>query len=293
MTDVNEPFNLPALAARDQQGNLYVLEEGSSQIRKYDKAGNLITRWGSHGPRDDQFNFGYGGDIAIDSNGAIFVSDGGNHKVKKFDLNGKFLSVWGGFGTGDGEFLRPRGIAVDRHGNVYVANGKRDPSGNSVMPGYNEIVQVFDGNGKFLAKWGITGAALGELDVPNDIEIDGADNIYVSSQYSCWIHKFDTRGKLLDGWNACDLGSTKLKMPTGVMAPTGLALDRQGNLYVSNLPFCLICKFTAGGEFLGAWGTHSVGEGEFSTMGDLTVTEDGTIYVPDIEKNQILVFKQK
>lgn len=280
------PFDHPAVVTMDARGNLYVLES-SHKILKYDKAGNFVTKWGSYGSGDGEFNFGWGGDIAIDSNGNVFVTDLRNQRIQKFDPDGKFLSKWGKSGTGDGQFVGPMGIAVDSQGNVYVTDTNRDPSWNILVPGYKENVQVFDGNGKFLAKWGTPGDGLGLLNIPTDIEIDSADNVYVTSQYDDWINKFDTRGNSLGGWNSCgpELAST--------LDPVGLALDKQGNVYVAHLAPRRICKFTADGKYIGVWGTHGSGEGEFLSIVDLTVAEDGTIYVPDIAKDQILVFKQK
>jgi tripartite motif-containing protein 71 len=46
-----------------------------------------------------------------------------------FDPQGRFLSKWGTQGTGDGEFLWPRGLAIDGDGNVYVA----DPADNRIQ----------------------------------------------------------------------------------------------------------------------------------------------------------------
>lgn len=281
-----EPLNQPVVATMDTGGNLYVLQ-ASNQISKYDKAGNFLTKWGSYGSGDGQFKFEWGGDIAVDSNGNVFVTDLRNNRIQKFDPDGKFITKWGKFGLGDGEFVGPMGIAVDSRGNVYVTDTNRDPSWNILVPGSKDNVQVFDGNGKFLAKWGTPGDGLGLLNIATDIEIDSADNVYVTSQYGDWINKFDTRGKSLGGWNTCG------PEPASTLDPVGLALDKLGNVYVAHLATRLICKFTAEGEYLGAWGSQGLGDGEFSTMADLAVAEDGTIYVPDLGKNKILIFKQK
>src|SRR6185503_18661164 len=51
-----------------------------------------------------------------------------------------FILKWGTIGSNDGQFLTPRGIAVDPSGNVYVA----DASGGSAGQ-----IQKFDANGNF------------------------------------------------------------------------------------------------------------------------------------------------
>ena len=54
-------------------------------------------------------------------------------------------------GTGDGEFGAPTGVAVDRFGNVYVA--ERAYSSNEP-----DRIQMFSSTGAFIAKWGEDGA---------------------------------------------------------------------------------------------------------------------------------------
>jgi hypothetical protein len=56
-----------------------------------------------------------------------------------------FILKFGTVGSGNGQFLTPRGIAVDPSGNVYVADGSGDSNGQ---------IQKFDANGNFLARLG-------------------------------------------------------------------------------------------------------------------------------------------
>jgi tripartite motif-containing protein 71 len=153
------------------------------------------------------------------------------------------------------------------------------------MDTHNYRLQVFDGNGKFLAKWGTHGVGEGQFNIPTDVEIDGAGDLYVSNFGNGWIEKFDSQGMSLGRWNDCGTGAS--------MGPGGLAIDQQGNLYVADSANNRICKFNAEGKFIGTRGGNGNGEGQCLSFGDLMVDDDGTVYVPDIQKNQILVFKQK
>jgi hypothetical protein len=279
------PLSFPVVAATDAEGNLYVLQS-SNRIHKFDREGNFVLKWGAPGSKEG-VDFDWGGDIAIDSSGHVFVTDLKNSRIQKFDLDGNFISQWGKQGTGDGEFVGVMGIAVDSKGNVYITDTNRDPKGNVVLEGYIENVQVFDNDGKFLAKWGIPGDGLGKLNVPSDIEVDSADNLYVVNQYSKWINKFDRTGKSLGGWDKCGPDSQN------IMDPVGLALDADDNIYIANLASRRICKVSADGEFLGAFRSSGYGEGHFMSIVDVTVATDGTLYAPDIYGNKVIKYRIK
>jgi NHL repeat len=68
------------------------------------------------------------------------VADWRNDRVQKFDPAGKFLAVYGTPGHEDGEFHRPSSVAVDHHGNMYVADWG------------NNRLQVLGSDGSFRAK---------------------------------------------------------------------------------------------------------------------------------------------
>src|SRR5439155_4097361 len=74
--------------------------------------------------------------------GNVYISDGyGNSHVHKYDPKGRLLKSWGGPGTDPGRFNIPHNIATDREGLVYVADRE------------NSRVQIFDGEGRYLAQW--------------------------------------------------------------------------------------------------------------------------------------------
>jgi len=52
----------------------------------------------------------------------VIVSDSGNHRVQVFDKYGRFLFKFGREGSADGLFKYPRGVAVDRHGNIVIGD---------------------------------------------------------------------------------------------------------------------------------------------------------------------------
>ena len=78
--------------------------------------------------------------------------DSMNFRVQIFDAEGKFIKKFGEVGTGYGQFSKPKGIAVDSEGHIYVVDSA-----------FNNI-QIFDAEGKllsFLAIWEAREASYG------------------------------------------------------------------------------------------------------------------------------------
>ena len=82
-------------------------------------------------------------------------------------------------GTGPGQFSRPKGIAVDDEGYVYVTDAA-----------FNNY-QIFDSQGRLMLFVGTGGSAEpGEFLLPADIEIDQKGYIYVADQMNRRVQVF-------------------------------------------------------------------------------------------------------
>jgi sugar lactone lactonase YvrE len=136
----------------DPQDNIWVVDEGTNTIVRFNPQGHITLVMGRRPPAvlgmnifpspapkapAAKYTFGRPTDVAWDPQGNIFISDGYvNARVVKYDKNGRFLKQIGSekTGTAQGEFNTPHGIAVDHNGDVYVAD-----RGNNRM-------QVLDNN---------------------------------------------------------------------------------------------------------------------------------------------------
>ncbi|MGH8102106.1 MAG: peptidyl-alpha-hydroxyglycine alpha-amidating lyase family protein [Chthoniobacterales bacterium] len=159
----------------DPQDNIWVVDEGSSMVIKFDPQGRVVMTMGrkpeainvpAAGANEGGAGGGRGGavsptacvgtpgdnfnrpsDVAWNAAGDIFVADGyGNSRVAKFDKNGKYIKCWGQKGTAPGQFNVLHSIAVDAQGLVYVADRE------------NHRIQVFDGDGNFKTQYTNVGA---------------------------------------------------------------------------------------------------------------------------------------
>jgi len=106
----------------------------------------------------------------------IYVSDLGDFKIKIYDLAGEYLSSIGGFGKSIGQFVRPKGIAVDRSQNLYVTDA-----------GF-ENTQIFNADGNLLMFFGGSYKSPGNMWLPAKVAVD-YDNLdyfrnYVDKRFS-------------------------------------------------------------------------------------------------------------
>ena len=91
---------------------------------------------------------------------------------------GTFLTTWGSLGSGPGQFRGADGVAVDRNGNVFVADTD------------NERIQKFDNGGTFLTTWGNAGSGLAQFNFPVGVAVDGGGHVFVAEFHNNRIQKF-------------------------------------------------------------------------------------------------------
>jgi hypothetical protein len=106
--------------AVDSSNNIYVADTGNNRIQKFNSSGTFLTKWGSNGTGNGQFDSPNG--ISVDSTGNVYVADTNNNRIQKFSSTGVFIDSCGSAGTGDGEFSGPQDVAADASGNIYVAD---------------------------------------------------------------------------------------------------------------------------------------------------------------------------
>lgn len=117
--------------------------------------------------------------LAFDSDGAVVVTEGGpyshaeHHRVQIFTAAGERVCGWGKAGTAEGEFVTPRGVAINKH-EVFVAD-----SGN-------HRTQVFSRDGAFRRMWHYTSEQVfaGDYETPSHVVLC-ADRLYTVYHVPC------------------------------------------------------------------------------------------------------------
>jgi hypothetical protein len=72
--------------------------------------------------------------------------------------------------------------------------------------------------------------------------------------------------------------------------PSGIAVDRSGNVYVSDRGNHRVQVFTGSGEFITAWGTQGSEKGQLNKPAGIAVADRGSVYVSDRGNARIQVF---
>jgi len=147
---------------------VFVVDTGDHTIKVYDLDGKMTGEIGGRGEADGDLNFPT---FATGMGTGILVNDTMNYRVKTFDAAGGLLSAFGEEGNGPGTFSRPKGVAGDSAGNVWVVDALFDN------------IQIFDSGGRLLLIVGGQGQEPGAFWSPAGIGIQD-DMVYVADTFN-------------------------------------------------------------------------------------------------------------
>ncbi|MFB9751156.1 fibronectin type III domain-containing protein [Paenibacillus hodogayensis] len=181
-------------------------------------------------------------------------------------------SALGNEGGEPGQFKFPDGVAVDRDGNVYVADTS------------NHRIQKQTASTGEWSFWGKSdnsaGFNEGEFNSPKGVAVDGRGNVYVLDDNYGHIRKLNVD---TNQWE-------KLYPTMGLSAPGGVAVDSLGNVYVTDWTMNRILKLTVEtGQWtlLGGTAGYGSGLGQFKAAFGVAVDSQNNVYVADSQNNRI------
>ena len=249
----------PSGVAVDSSGNLYIADTNNSLIRKVSSSGTITTFAGNvnSGPGyvDNAVatlgQLAFPSSVAVDASGNVYISESlagggsgiGNNRIRKVSTSGALTTIANNIGAvgsfGDGgpataaRLNNPLGIAVDKAGNLYIA----DTGNHKIRMIANGIISTVAGTGtpSFSGDGGPAKSA--QLNNPTGVSVDAAGNLYIADNRNFRIRMVSTSGiittiagKAVSGYTG-DGGpatSATLKFPTGT------AVDSAGNVYVAD-----------------------------------------------------------
>jgi sugar lactone lactonase YvrE len=285
----SDPFGL----AVDKRGNVIVADGGqSNRIRRVTTEGKVETIAGSSegfadgNARQAQFNTPSG--IAIDRAGNIIVADTSNNRIRKLSTDGTRVTTIAGNGVGgftdgrtdEAQFDGPIGIAVDKGGNLFIADTYNDSIRKITTDG---VVTTIAGTGSPGYSNGQANAAM--FDTPCGIAVDEAGNVFVADTGNHAIRKISALGEVTTIAGRTDEGSHIGDV--GLNHPAGITVTHDGFLFVTDEERGRIIRITPEGEsaiYAGSIAGFVNGTGEsarFNGPSSVAVDRQGVVYVAD------------
>lgn len=225
--------------ALDAAGDAYLLDGSVPQVRKITGGANVsvFAGTGDFGFADGPVNsakFRQGWGIAIDNKGTVYIADTFNERIRKIE-NGMVTTIAGtgtaGYLDGNAlqaQFRKPRGVAIDKQGNLYVCDSENYRIRKITPAG---IISTYAGNGTQGFEDGGPGTA--QFNDLADMVIDNKGNLYVTDIHR--VRKISAAGEVSTIAGAKQPGFADGEgSEARFQYATGLAIDAAGNIYVAD-----------------------------------------------------------
>lgn len=256
----NAKLKIPANVTTDKIGNIYISDYDANNIRKIDRATNIIyTIAGidSSGYNGDgipatsaKLNAPYGINFGIigDDTAAIFICDAQNNRIRKISSLGIITTIAGtgvmGY-SGDGssailaKLSNPAGIVADKQKNFYFTDAS-----NYVIRKINAItgyISTIAGTG-VAGYSGDGGPATAATMLPGGIQLDKHGNIYFCDTWNNVVRRIDSatgiittvagNGYLAGTLSGAFAGDSGLATTAELFYPTELQINDKGDLFI-------------------------------------------------------------
>jgi hypothetical protein len=300
-------FNGPYGIAVDGNGNIFVADTSNDTIRKISPGGVVTTFAGLAGVSGSangtgsaaRFNNPYG--LMVDGNNNLYVADTMNSTIRKITPAGVVTTFAGKAGvtgalnkTGtSATFTRPVSIAMDSHGNIYVADTGNDLI-RKISPG--AVVTTLAGAvGTSGSADGTNGTA--RFTSPYGITVDNQDNIYVADTFNDTIRKITLTGVVTTLAGSAGIASSAdgVGKAARFSSPTGIAAGNGTDLVVADFGNSSIRTVLADGTVNTVAGVASspgsrdgsASDARFNFPAGVALDSAGNIYVADEQNDAI------
>lgn len=282
----------------DKDDNLYVADYQNNKIRKVTPSGIVSSIPGRFAAWDNpgagNTDYGLPTSMVMNDNGEMFIVEYNSSLISKYippnSVNvfagGTALAHQDGNGT-DAQFYRPVDIAMDSHGNLFVAD-MDNLCIRKITPG--AVVTTFAG-GTWGYQDGVGQSA--RFNRPSGIAIDPQDNLYVADYYNNRIRKITANGAVTTfaGTGSHGTGNGDALTEATFFNPKAIAVGLDGTVYVGQTAgenHIRLIKPNGIVESITAFKEAGSGTSyQFGVIGGLAIDKRGSLYASDYSKCRI------
>jgi streptogramin lyase len=249
--------------AVDQLGNFYIAQ--AYAVIKLGPTGQQLAVWGKAGDGLDQGFTSTAATADADSNtyllGEGYCSSGDCYsEVRKINAAGNLVSRWVIDETSGNAIKDAHAIALDTAGNQYILDNSNG-------------IQKYDSTGHYIGTFG-SGYAF-------TIVGDTLYSITHSTNYTVQLRS-TTTGSLLTSWSL-DIGQ-------GMGTPAGIAVNSQGQVYITDSTYSQVHFYSAAGSFITKFGSYGTSVGTFATPIGIAIDTSDRVYVVDFNNSRVQRF---
>lgn len=257
----------------DPQDNIWVVDQGSSNVIKFDPDGHIALVL-SRKPEAITVRPGPapGAQPPAAAAQPPAAAAGGQRGATGGGEGGARLGPPGPPGSGipGDSFNRTADVAWDRAGNIYVADGASTTAGNA-------RIAKFDKDGHFIKSWGARGSETGRFNGIRGIAIDANGAVYVADAGNKRIQVFDADG-------------TFVRQIDGIGVPAAMCITPGAHQYLyssnSNDPETLdngeIYKLELDGKVVGKFGRAGHLSKEFGMVNSIDCRAENELLVGEL-----------
>jgi prepilin-type N-terminal cleavage/methylation domain-containing protein len=232
----------------------------------------------------------------------VYVADYLNNNVQVFNTSGTYLSQFGTSGWNNGQFEHAHYLALDSSGNLWATD-------------QDVRMLKFSSNGTYLTLIGCSSGAScsgsssnGSFggNGPVGIAIDSSGNLWVVDSNNNRVEEFSSSGTFINGLGAGYNGISGSIGSSGSSngqfnGPVGIAIDKSGNLWVTDNGNNRVEELNSSGTFLlgigagyqgvgGSIGSTGTANGQFNYPDGIAVDSSGNVWVSDYDNSRVQKF---